>query len=109
MHIAIVAFGLVLTFASTGAALAIDIHSPYVKPLRPAAPSVGGHNYRLDTPQKRYGPAQIANPPMRAPDVGPSINHMQWCQNRYRSYRASDNSYQPLNGGRRSCASLFQP
>lgn len=31
--------------------------------------------------------------------------HVQWCQNRYRSYRADDNSYQPYSGPRRQCAS----
>lgn len=30
--------------------------------------------------------------------------HVQWCQNRYRSYRADDNSYQPYSGPRRQCA-----
>ncbi|WP_343314677.1 BA14K family protein [Brucella sp. BE17] len=39
---------------------------------------------------------------------GPSINHMQWCSNRYRSYRSSDDSYQPLAGPRTSCNSPFQ-
>jgi hypothetical protein len=28
---------------------------------------------------------------------------VEWCHNRYRSYRASDNSYQPYNGRRRQC------
>jgi|SRR5215217_6950635 len=32
-------------------------------------------------------------------------SHAQWCYNRYRSYRASDNTYQPYNGGRRQCVS----
>ncbi len=39
---------------------------------------------------------------------GPSINHMQWCSNRYRSYRSSDDSYQPFAGPRTSCNSPFQ-
>ncbi len=28
---------------------------------------------------------------------------LEWCRNRYRSYRAADNSYQPYNGPRRRC------
>ena len=33
--------------------------------------------------------------------------HVQWCANRYRSYRAWDNTFQPLNGPRRQCVSPF--
>ncbi|MCB8828228.1 BA14K family protein, partial [Escherichia coli] len=29
----------------------------------------------------------------------------RWCYNRYRSYRAYDNTYQPNNGPRRQCVS----
>jgi len=32
-------------------------------------------------------------------------SHSQWCSNRYRSYRASDNTYQPNYGPRRQCVS----
>lgn len=32
-------------------------------------------------------------------------SHNEWCYNRYRSYRASDNTYQPTNGPRRQCVS----
>lgn len=34
-------------------------------------------------------------------------SHVEWCQNRYRSYRAYDNSYQPNNGPRRACNSPY--
>jgi hypothetical protein len=33
--------------------------------------------------------------------------HEEWCQSRYRSYRADDNSYQPYGGMRRTCQSPF--
>lgn len=33
--------------------------------------------------------------------------HVQWCYDRYRSYRASDNTYQPYNGPRRQCRSPY--
>jgi hypothetical protein len=33
--------------------------------------------------------------------------HVGWCHERWRSYRASDNSYQPLHGPRRECRSPF--
>lgn len=38
-----------------------------------------------------------------------SRNHLDWCQNRWRSYRLSDNSYQPYNGPRRICVSPHGP
>jgi len=38
-----------------------------------------------------------------------SRNHIDWCHNRWRSYRVSDNSYQPYNGPRRVCVSPFGP
>ena len=33
--------------------------------------------------------------------------HVQWCYDRWRSYRASDNTYQPLFGARRECVSPY--
>jgi hypothetical protein len=33
--------------------------------------------------------------------------HVQWCYNRYRSYRASDNTFQPYNGPRQLCRSPY--
>ena len=33
--------------------------------------------------------------------------HYNWCFNRYRSYRASDNTFQPYNGPRRRCRSPY--
>lgn len=36
-----------------------------------------------------------------------SQNHVNWCYDRWRSYRASDNSYQPYNGPRRLCTSPY--
>lgn len=33
--------------------------------------------------------------------------HVRWCQDRWRSYRVSDNSYQPFNGPRRACVSPY--
>jgi hypothetical protein len=38
-----------------------------------------------------------------------SRSHIDWCHNRWRSYRVSDNSYQPYNGPRRMCVSPFGP
>ena len=33
--------------------------------------------------------------------------HVQWCYDRWRSYRAYDNTYQPYNGPRRQCVSPY--
>jgi hypothetical protein len=34
-------------------------------------------------------------------------DHTQWCYNRYRSYRAYDNTFQPNNGPRQQCYSPY--
>ncbi|HEY4191949.1 MAG TPA: BA14K family protein [Mesorhizobium sp.] len=34
--------------------------------------------------------------------------HVRWCYNRYRSYRASDNTFQPYNGRRQQCYSPYR-
>ena len=33
--------------------------------------------------------------------------HVEWCYDRYRSYRHWDNTYQPYNGPRRACYSPY--
>lgn len=33
--------------------------------------------------------------------------HVRWCHDRYRSYRASDNTFQPNSGPRRQCRSPY--
>ena len=48
--------------------------------------------------------------------AGPSVRyrprggnrHIRWCYNHYKSYRASDNTFQPYNGPRRACRSPFR-
>ncbi|MNW17119.1 Lectin-like protein BA14k precursor [compost metagenome] len=50
----------------------------------------------------------IAQPPRYtrpAPVYG--SRHVQWCYDRYRSYRAYDNTYQPYGGPRRQCYSPY--
>ncbi|MEO5759375.1 MAG: BA14K family protein [Mesorhizobium sp.] len=34
-------------------------------------------------------------------------SHVQWCYDQYRSYRASDNTFQPYNGPRQQCRSPY--
>ena len=38
-----------------------------------------------------------------------SARHVNWCEHRYRSYRVSDNSFQPYQGGRKACVSPYWP
>lgn len=38
-----------------------------------------------------------------------SSRHIDWCERQYRSYRVSDNSFQPYNGPRRECVSPYTP
>ncbi|MFK4823800.1 BA14K family protein [Paenochrobactrum sp. BZR 588] len=45
-------------------------------------------------------PKQPARPTM-------SQAHINWCANKYRSYRAYDNSFQPYNGPRKLCYSPY--
>lgn len=40
-----------------------------------------------------------------SPQMDP--HHVEWCADRYRSYRPRDNSYTPYSGGRRECVSPF--
>ena len=81
------------------------------------------HGRRWHGPRYRYGPSLgvIIAPPVygrpvyRAPryvaparpayGLGPA--HVNWCYSRYRSYRASDNTFQPYNGPRRPCYSPY--
>lgn len=49
---------------------------------------------------------QGQQPPVRyVPRAGNA--HVEWCYNRYRSYRASDNTFQPYNGPRQRCYSPY--
>lgn len=42
-----------------------------------------------------------------APTNGINPRHYEWCSNRYRSYRAFDNTFQPNNGPRQQCYSPY--
>ena len=57
----------------------------------------------------RRGPVYAAPPPRYrpAPAYGYGPRHHDWCYARYRSYRASDGTYQPYHGPRRRCNSPY--
>jgi hypothetical protein len=52
-----------------------------------------------------YAPRYYA--PRRVYRGGLSNAHVQWCYDRYRSYRAYDNTFQPYSGPRRQCWSPY--
>ena len=45
--------------------------------------------------------------PEPAPDEAATMAHVQWCSERYRSYRPEDNSYRSYSGSQRGCVSPF--
>ena len=49
----------------------------------------------------------LAAPAYRAPVYGGDSYHIRWCYNRYRSYRAYDDTFQPYYGPRRQCISPY--
>jgi hypothetical protein len=55
-----------------------------------------------------YGPRVIYRPRVvYRSSVRMSDAHVRWCYNRYRSYRAYDNTFQPYNGPREQCYSPY--
>ena len=71
-----------------GISLRFNFGSPYY-----------GHAYR---PYHAYPVA-----PRRYYGGGAWEAHVAYCYDRWRSYRASDNTYQPFNGPRRECRSPY--
>ena len=57
------------------------------------------------TPTAAVGPQTGGEAPSLPAEL--SAAHVEWCANRYRSYRPRDNSYTPYSGGRRTCMSPF--
>ncbi|CAN7201517.1 BA14K family protein [Rhizobium leguminosarum] len=53
------------------------------------------------------GGAIVAQPRYVAPAPRMGSSHVAWCANRYRSYRAYDNTFQPYNGPRQQCYSPY--
>lgn len=118
-------------------ASAVQLNStPYLPSLQSPSPTIPGGDARTYGPKagssKCYGsvgcsdsgnyiskegvlryksgePLQV-RPSKRSPATrfGPSSNHIRWCSERYRSYRSTDNTYQPYVGPRTSCNSPFQ-
>ena len=54
-----------------------------------------------------YQPRAYYAPAPRRYYGGGTNAHVAWCYDRYRSYRAYDNTYQPYGGPRRECRSPY--
>ena len=61
-------------------------------------------------PLAAFAAGAIVGSAVNQPDVvyrGSGSAHVQWCYDRYRSYRAYDNTFQPYNGPRKQCYSPY--
>ncbi|QCJ00825.1 BA14K family protein [Agrobacterium larrymoorei] len=64
-------------------------------------PYGGGDRKPCVAPTEIAGPATIQTAAV-SEDISGS-DHVQWCMERYSSYRVEDNSYQPFSGPRKKC------
>jgi hypothetical protein len=64
-----------------------------------------GYGYPAYRPYRPYRHAYPVAP--RRQYRGGWSAHVAWCYDRYRSYRASDNTYQPYRAPRRECRSPY--
>lgn len=64
-----------------------------------------GIYFQFGGPVYREPPRYVAPRPVYRARL--SQAHVNWCYNRYRSYRAWDNSFQPYGGPRQQCWSPF--
>jgi len=58
-------------------------------------------------PLAAFGAGAIIGGAIAQPSTGYTSRHVQWCANRYRTYRASDNTYVPRVGVRAYCNSPY--
>jgi hypothetical protein len=78
-------------------------HRPYRPIYRQPAPYID-----LYVPGPRYVPGPYYAPRYNYRAArNLTAAHVNWCHNRYRSYRAYDNTFQPYNGPRRQCVSPY--
>ncbi|WP_336068118.1 BA14K family protein [Nitratireductor rhodophyticola] len=70
-----------------------------------------GFYFEFGRPAPYYSPPYYVRPRPARPYYGRPVRlsraHVRWCYNRYRSYRAFDNTFQPYHGPRRPCISPY--
>lgn len=87
---------------------AVDINNPLAPITSPQNAPLPHARYDEPKVNRNYKPEQIIpNAPSFKLDTGPDINHQQWCRDRYRSYRSSDDTYVDRGGVRQTCNSPF--
>ncbi|MFD1198389.1 BA14K family protein [Brucella gallinifaecis] len=122
------AIGVTAMAANAGAAQPTKRITPAVMHgIKAPVEAVQYHDYRQDRRGWRHHPPRYRphyrphyrkwGPPPRyrhhppryraAPIYRRSNAHVRWCYNRYRSYRAYDNTFQPNYGPRRQCYSPY--
>ncbi|CAN0656016.1 Lectin-like protein BA14k [Nitratireductor aquimarinus] len=69
-------------------------------------PSAGFY-FEFGRPAPYYYRPRYVRPPQYRRPVRLSRAHVNWCYDRYRSYRASDNTFQPYHGPRKRCISPY--
>jgi BA14K-like protein len=88
---------------------ALVVQPPKTAELRPVVErSVAGRH-----PSKRYAQPDLLNEDetetaVESPPNKADMEVAAWCAERYRSYRASDNTYLPYSGARRQCEPPFK-
>ena len=84
----------------------------HYRPYRPNYFGGSGIYFNFGVPAYRYYEPRYYQPryyePRRVYRSGVSSPHANWCYNRYRSYRAWDNTFQPYNGPRQQCWSPYR-
>lgn len=78
-----------------------DVYGPGRPILRPRHGARSFH-WRYEGRPKQRRTARRAYPGHDA-----RATHLAWCHDRYRSYRAHDNTFQPYKGARRACVSPY--
>src|SRR5262245_4890085 len=108
-----IAYAAIVATMAAGHALAGDYSDAWYD--QPPLLGTGPGLYYSYHPEHVPGyPTQFRGYPIPLYDIGRRTSatvgddaHVQWCYGRWRSYRASDNTYQPLLGTRRECVSPY--
>ena len=91
----------------------LDIGDDYYRPRSGVFFGLGLGSSYYDPYDSYYGDPYYSEPVYRPRVIQRRVyrsggsGHVQWCYNRYRSYRAWDNSFQPYNGPRQLCYSPY--